>query len=119
MTGPENATASAARAAEEWRTAVLRQRWATPDHSDFYAFGGELVDGLMAVQNLANVLRGQVAGYADGRRLYDDTYEIEPALRLAEAADDLAQLGAALGTAIRAANRFWSSIGHIGEEVDR
>ena len=48
-----------------WEDAVRLQRWATPDHADFYALAGEMVATLHALDDLAQVLRRQVAGYAD------------------------------------------------------
>src|SRR4051794_6771878 len=72
-----------------WEDAVRLQRWATPDHADFYALAGEIVATLHALDDLARVLRRQVAGYADGRAVYDDTRQRDPRQRLAEVATDL------------------------------
>jgi hypothetical protein len=69
------------------------------------------------MQDLAGVLGDQVAEYGRGRAVYDDTRSYDPEARLAEAADDLRQLGHALGVARRHANRFWSAISHIGVEA--
>ncbi len=67
------------------------------------------------------MLRRQVAGYAvaqqaRGRQVYDDTRQIDPARRLAEAGTDLDLLADRLRSAERAANAFWSGIGHLGVE---
>src|SRR3954471_17174260 len=72
-----------------WEDAVRLQRWATPDHADFYALAGEIVSTLYALDDLAQVLRRQVAAYEQGRRIYDDTRRFDPAVRLAEAVADL------------------------------
>src|SRR6185503_18811778 len=48
-----------------WEDAVRLQRWATPDHADFYALAGEMV---AALDDLAHVLHRQVTRYGQGRR---------------------------------------------------
>jgi hypothetical protein len=65
------------------------QRRATPDHTDFCALAAEMVATLRAFDDVAQVLRGQVAGYAHGRTLYDDTRTVDPAVRFSEAAVEL------------------------------
>ena len=105
--------------AAAWRTVARAQRVAAPDHADFYAVAGELVETLHALQDVASVLRRQVAGYGEGRRVYDDSATVDPALRLATAADRLELLRVALDPACEHANAFWSQIGHIGVEVPR
>ena len=80
-----------------WEDAVRLQRWATPDHADFYALAGEMVATLRALDDLARLLRRQVAGYARtqqdrGRRLYDDTRQVDPAERLQTAVIALEEL---------------------------
>src|SRR5690349_16467763 len=75
-----------------WEDAVRLQRWASPDHTDFYTLAGEIVSTLSAMEDFAHVLHRQVAGYARGRRLYDDTHQIEPGARLTDAAAQLAGL---------------------------
>lgn len=106
--------------AEAWQSAVHAQRSATPDHADFYALAAELVPTLYTLQDLANVLRRQVAGYAADRPIYDDTRTVDPSERLAEAAEALALTRDALAAAQVSANAFWSAIGHIGvEDVPR
>lgn len=102
---------------QAWADTVRFQRWATPDHADFYALAAAVVPTLYVLEDLANVLRQQVSRYAEGRRLYDDTREIDPAVRLADAAERLTSLRDALATAHEQANGFWSAISHIGVEV--
>ena len=104
-----------------WEDAVRLQRWATPDHTDFYALAGEMVATLHAMDDLAAVLGRQVAGYADtqrarGRTLYDDTGQVNPMVRLVTAVEALADARDALAVATRSANEFWSAVGHIGTE---
>jgi hypothetical protein len=102
-----------------WEDAVRLQRWAVLDHGDFYALAGEMVATLHALEDLAVVLGRQVAGYAHtqrerGRVVYDDTRQHDPRHRLAEAATDLDILADRVRSAERAANAFWSGIGHVG-----
>ena len=126
-TGQDDTAARRAEAGVSgWEDAVRLQRWATPDHADFYALAGEIVATLYALDDLAQVLRRQVAGYGQaqqdrGRRLYDDSYgQVDPAVRLADAVDELDGLAAHLPETQGSANRFWSAIGHIGvEDVTR
>ena len=106
-----------------WEDAVRLQRWATGDHADFYALAGEMVATLSALDDLAQVLGRQVAGYADtqqarGRSVYDDTRQINPRVRLADAVEALADSREALSVATRSVNEFWSAVGHIGTEDD-
>jgi hypothetical protein len=120
---PLSAAVRAEVGAEAWEDAVRLQRWAHPDHTEFYALAGEVVRTLYALDDLARVLGRQVAGYAQGRSVYDDTREVDPQARLTDAVAELAQLSNALVVGERAANRFWSAIGHIGVDpagaVDR
>jgi hypothetical protein len=102
-----------ASAAEAWEDAVRLQRWASPDHADFYVLAGEVVRTVYALEDLTRVLGRQVAGYGRGRAVFDDSWQVEPAVRLADAVGELSRLGAALGMAERAGNAFWSAIGHI------
>jgi hypothetical protein len=101
--------------AGQWRAAVVAQRSATPDHTDFYGIAGELVATLRALEALTRVLGEQVAGYGLGRVLRDDEND-DPAVRLADAADELARTRALVALAERTANGFWSEIGHIAVE---
>jgi hypothetical protein len=117
-TGQETAAGRAEAGTGGWEDAVRLQRWATPDHVAFYALGGEVVSTLYALDDLAQVLVRQVAGYGQGRRLYDDTRQVDPQSRLADAVGELAVLAGQLGDAARTANRFFSAVGHIGVEED-
>ena len=105
--------------ADTWRHVVHAQRGATPDHGDFYALAGEMVDTLRCLDSLAGVLVGQVAGYRaaprgeTGREVYDDEGG-KPADRLRAAVLALIETRDELSQAERAANRFFSAIGHIG-----
>lgn len=102
-----------------WAEVGRLQLDAVPDHGDFYALTAALVPTLCALQDVANVLRVQVAGYGEGRAVYDDTRSVDPAVRLAEAAEQLARTRDALAAAHHHANGFWSEISHIGIEARR
>ena len=120
---PDTAAGRAERGTAAWEDAARLQRWATADHADFYAQAGEVVASLYALDDLAQVLGRQVAGYADtqrarGRVVYDDTRRIDPMIRLVAAVEALADTRDALATATRAANEFWSAVGHIGTQDD-
>jgi hypothetical protein len=112
----DSATVRAERGSAGWEDAVRLQRWATPDHADFYALAGEIVATLCALDDLAQVLHRQVSRYGQGRRVYDDTRQVDPGARLLEAAAELAGLRQHLQAAQAPANRFWSVIGHLGVE---
>ena len=112
----DNAPVRAEQGSAGWEDAVRLQRWATPDYADFYALAGEIVATLYALDDLAQVLHRQVSRYGQGRRLYDDTRQVDPGARLVEAAAELAGLRQQLQAAQAPANRFWSVIGHIGVE---
>jgi hypothetical protein len=105
----------AERGAQAWRAVVHEQLSAEPDHGDFYALAGELVDTLRSVESLVGVLSRQVAGYGEGRVLRDDAGMV-PAERLGFAAAYLTQARELLGDAGWATNQFWSEIGHIAVE---
>lgn len=111
-----NAVGHAEAGAAAWRAAVVVQRSATPDHAEFYEFAGHLVDTLRALDELGGVLGRQMAGYAEGRRLYDDEGG-DPRARLRAAGLHLAVVRQCAAEAERAANEFWSAISHIGVEV--
>ncbi len=105
-----------------WEDVVRLQRWAAPDHADFYVLAGEVVSTLYALEDLARVLGRQVTGYADtqaqrGRLVYDDTREKDPRHRLVAAAAELDDFVDHLWRAERAANAFWSEIGRVGVEL--
>jgi hypothetical protein len=102
---------------EAWRNAARHQLHAPADHADFYTLTGEAVTTLNALDDLFRILAEQVAGYPVGRRLYDDTGETDPTDRLRHAVAELHAAGDALHDAQRAANAFWSAIGHIGVEA--
>lgn len=102
---------------QAWRDAVGAQRRAASDHGEFYALAGELVATLGALKALADVLIRQVARYEQGRVLRDDE-GAQPAARLASAVTDLLRVRELLFGAERAANRFWSEIGHVAVEEE-
>lgn len=104
--------------AEAWTAAVRHQLRATPDHSDFYALGGDLVATLRALHELAQMLDGRVQRYGEHRPVYDDTGEVDPHVRLTAAAIELEALAAALGSAIWSADRYWNAMSHIGVHTD-
>jgi len=103
--------------ADAWTEVVRHQRAATTDHADFYALAAEIVTTLHALDDLAALLDEQVLRYPQGPTLYDDTRVVEPLARLDDAAAEIRAARSAIVTASRAANRFWSLIGHIGIEV--
>lgn len=107
----------AAEGTDGWEETARHQRHATPDHADFYALAGEIVTTLHALDDLTEILSRQVAGYAQGRPVYDDTRTVDPAARLAEATALLRDIRAGVRAAALAGNRFWSAIGHIGTET--
>lgn len=112
MTAAEHAET----AAGAWAEAVRLQRQAEPDHADFYTLASEIVGTLAALQDMANVLGRQVAGYSQGRAVYDDSRTVDPRVRLAEAAELLAQLRDDLSPALGKAHGYWSAISHVGVE---
>ena len=99
--------------AAAWRAAVDYQLAATPDHADFYALAGDLVETLRALDTVAGVLASQATSYGASRQVYDDE-DANPAHRLRAAVLALAETRHGLARAERAANQFWSAIGHIG-----
>lgn len=117
--GRAPAVVRAEQATDAWGDVARIQRWAAPNHADFYALAGELVGTLHAIEDLARVLAEQVAVYGTGRRLYDDTYDIDPAVRLADARAQLDSALGAISSASTRANEFWSTIGHVGVEVTK
>lgn len=88
-----------------------------PDHEQFYDYGREFVSTLAALNNLTVTLTSQVNRYGHHRLLRDDAGG-NPRDRLATAHGHLADLHAALSTATRHANQFWSAIGHISIAAD-
>ena len=78
--GPRWSRPRAAPAA--WADAARLQRWATPDHADFYALAGEMVATLHALDDLAQVCAGRSPATRSGRTVYDDTRAVDPQARL-------------------------------------
>ncbi len=106
-----------------WRQVLEAQRMAAPDHSDFYAVVGELVETLRNLDGLTGLLARQVADYpntmiAAGRRLYDDE-GANPEHRVRAAVLALAETRAALSAAERAATQLFAQLSHIGTEARR
>ena len=99
-----------------WRAVVHAQQAATADHADCYAMAGEVVDTLRSLDALTALLARHCADYPPagaGGEVYDDE-GANPAHRLRCAVLALAETRHGLAAAERAANRFWSAIGHIG-----
>lgn len=113
--GVRPAIAAAEAGSQAWRAVVHAQLAETLDHTDFYGLACEVVDALRSLDALAGVLGRQVAGYGHGRRLRDDD-GAAPAERLLVAVARLAEMEQLLAQAERAANQFWSEIGHIAVE---
>ncbi|MBN9100517.1 MAG: hypothetical protein J0I49_20725 [Pseudonocardia sp.] len=103
--------------AEAWCEVVRAQLAAIPDHADFYALAGEMVETLRVLDSLAGVMARQVMSYGTGRAVYDDAGS-DPAHRLRSAVLALAEVRDGLARAERAANQFWSAIGHVGVGAD-
>jgi hypothetical protein len=114
---PAAALAQAEIGADAWRAPVRHQLRAPADHTDYYAPAGTAVLTLHALDDLSGILGTQVAEYATGRRVYDDTGEIDPLERLRQARAEIDATRDALHRAEHAANGFWSAIGHIGIEA--
>ncbi|OLT01439.1 hypothetical protein BJF90_32010 [Pseudonocardia sp. CNS-004] len=104
---------------DSWRSVVHAQGAAAPDHSDWYAITGEVVDTLRCLSTLAGIFNRQVAAYGRDRVVRDDEPGHDPAERLAIASSWAAQLSHELDRTERTANMFWSEVGHIAVEVDR
>ena len=99
-----------------WRQVVHAKQTATPDHGDFYALAGELVDTLRSLEALAGLLARQVATYGQGRVLRDDE-GVDPAWRIAHAAELAGRVRDLVAGSERLANQFWSEVGHVAVEV--
>ncbi|MFB9384443.1 hypothetical protein ACFFTK_14990 [Pseudonocardia petroleophila] len=106
--------AAAETGADGWTEVARHQRWADADHADFYSIAGDALATVHALEDLAEILAGQVAAYGQGRAVYDDSHVIDPAVRLVDAVAQLRAAYAALRQASPAVNEFWSAIGHIG-----
>ena len=117
--GSTAAVQHATTGADSWRSAAYAQGPATPNHSDWYAIAGEMVDTLRCLSTLSTVLAQQIAGYGSGRVLRDDDPVVDPAERLSDSVRRAEWLRAHLSIAERSADDLWSLIGHIAVEVDR
>jgi hypothetical protein len=112
--GSDTPVARAGTGTGGWEDAVRLQRWADADHGDFYALAGEVVATLYALEDLASVLERQVARYGQGRVLYDDTRQVDPADRLQAAVHALQGLHDTVVAAGGRAEQFFTAIGHLG-----
>lgn len=110
------ASEQAERARDLWEEAVRIERTADPEHGAWYRIAGEMVGTLRALQSMASLLGDRVARYDEDQVLRDDEGH-DPAARLLECNNLLLELEAVLVSADSAANAFWSSVGHIGVEV--
>jgi hypothetical protein len=111
--------AAAQTGARWWSTAATAQRMTRTealDHAGFYDLAAELVATLRSLEDLADTLAGQVAGYGTGRRLRDDT-GADPAARLGRAVAEATGLRINLAAAVADGERFWSAVGHIGLDL--
>ena len=108
------AVVAAETGADGWTEVARHQRWADADHADFYSIAGDALATVNALEDLTEILAGQVAAYGQGRAIYDDSHVVDPAVRLVDAVAQLRAAHAALRQASLAVNEFWSAIGHIG-----
>lgn len=108
------AVAAAETGADGWTEVARHQRWADADHADFYSIAGDALATIHALEDLTEILAGQVAAYGEGRAVYDDSHVVDPAVRLADAVAQLRAAHAALRQASQAVNEFWSAMGHVG-----
>jgi hypothetical protein len=76
----------------------------------------ELVATLRTLEDLAETLARQTAGYGTGRRLRGDAGG-DPTARLCRAMAEASCLRINLAAAVRDGERFWSAVGHIGLEL--
>jgi hypothetical protein len=113
------AVAAGENGARWWATAARGQRATRSealDHSGFYDLAAELVATLRVLEDLADTLARQTAGYGTGRRLRDDTGR-DPAERLSRAMAEATALRIDLAAAVADGERFWSAVGHIGLDL--
>jgi hypothetical protein len=113
------AVAAAVNGARWWATAAQVQRMTRAealDHAVFSDLAAELVATLRSLEDLADTLARQSAGYGTGRRLRDDT-GADPAARLGRAMAEATALRIDLAAAVRDAERFWSAVSHIGLDL--
>jgi hypothetical protein len=116
---PCGAVAAGVNGARWWATAAQVQRMTRSealDHAVFSDVAAELVATLRSLEDLADTLARQSAGYGTGRRLRDDT-GADPAARLGRAMAEATALRLDLAAAVRDAERFFSAVGHIGLEL--
>lgn len=99
--------------ATAWQAAADYQAGATPDHAAFYSLTGDLVDTLRSLNAITWTLAIHTGRYGQGRELYDDE-GANPDHRLRAAVLALEETRRRLAQAERAANHYWSAIGHIG-----
>ena len=114
------AVTAAVAAAHWWQAAASAQRGVRGEaleHADFYDLAAELVTTLRSLEDLAEVLAGQVGHYGIGRSLRDDTGG-DPRARLVRAVGEVAALRVSLSGAATEAERFWSAVGHIGLDLE-
>ena len=100
-------------------TALIRRQEedTDPGHWDLYQWGALLTEVLDQVDQAASVLAPQIEQYGHRRILRDDEgWDLQ--YRLDTAGDDLARLREALAPAHEAAQRYHSTIGHVGVVVD-
>jgi hypothetical protein len=113
------AAAAGENGARWWATAARVQRATRSealDHAEFYDLAAELVATLRTLEDLADTLARQSAGYGTGRRLRDDAGG-DPAERLGRAVAEASALRIDLAAALRDGERFWSAVGHVGLEL--
>jgi len=108
------AVVAAETGADGWTEVARHQKWAAADHADFYSIAGDALATVNALEDLTEILAGQVASYGQGRAVYDDSHVVDPAARIADAVAQLGAAHAALRQVSRAVNEFWSAVGHIG-----
>lgn len=108
------AVVAAETGADGWTEVARHQRWTDAAHADFHSIAGDDLATVNALEDLTEILAGQVGAYGQGRAVYDDSYVVDPAVRLVDAVAQLRAAHAALRQASRAVNEFWSAIGHIG-----
>ena len=76
-----------------------------------------MVTTLRSLEDLAEVLSGQVGSYGTGRLLRDDT-GADPRARLVRAVGEVTALRVSLTGAVAEGERFWSAVGHIGLDLE-
>ena len=114
------AVTAAAAATHWWQAATCAERAVRPDlleHADFYDLAAEMVTTLRSLEDLAEVLSGQVGSYGTGRTLRDDT-GADPQARLVRAVGEVTALRVSLTGAVAEGERFWSAVGHIGLDLE-